>query len=47
MKTDSGLGLDRKRRGQRRGQKRVWEGNSQIEQGAALRRVGRLVMRPS
>lgn len=39
MKADSGLGLDRKTRGQGRGQKKVWEGNGQKEQGAALRRV--------
>lgn len=47
MKADSGPGLNRKRRGQGRGLKRVWEGNDWMEQAAALRKVGRLLRRPS
>lgn len=46
MKADSGPGLNRKRRGQGRGLKRVWEGNDWMEQAAALRKVGRLLRRP-
>lgn len=47
MKADSGPGLNRKKRGQGRGLKRVWEGSDQMEQAAALRKVGRLLRRPS
>lgn len=45
MKADSDLDLNR-RRGQRRGLKKVWEGNDWMEQVATLKRVGRLLRRP-
>lgn len=45
MKADSDPDLNR-RRGQRRGLKKVWEGNDWMEQVATLKRVGRLLRRP-
>lgn len=44
MKADSGLGSDRKKRGQGRGPKRVWERSgweedARMEQKAVLRRI--------
>lgn len=45
MKADSGLGSDRKKRGQGRGPKRVWERSgwedARMEQKAVLRRIGK------